>query len=191
MVIPKKYKPYKLVTISGINEEINITSPILFVCMKYQYSNGYIKLFETLKELYNFNPVILHTDFEASTENAILNGNIFNKKPILIKCNFHFSKAIIAKMKKCGMCKKKLSKINLELLRNIQMLCYLDKNIIKDYIKFLNNEFDKKKYITYNTTPTSPSKNIILNINISNIKIKYYLLNYLSILYNLYKIYNE
>ena len=118
--------------------------------MKYQYSNGYIKLFETLKELYNFNPVILHTDFEASIENAILNGNIFNKKPILIKCNFHFSKAIIAKMKKCGMCKKKLSKINLELLRNIQMLCYLDKNIIKDYIKFLNNEFDKKKYITYN-----------------------------------------
>ena len=188
MVIPKKYKPYKLVTISGINEENNITSPILFVCMKYQYSNGYIKLFETLKELYNFNPVILHTDFEASIENAILNGNIFNKKPILIKCNFHFSKAIIAKMKKCGMCKKKLSKINLELLRNIQMLCYLDKNIIKDYIKFLNNEFDKKKYITYNIIFIFLSKNIIFNINISNIKIKYYLLKNMTIIYNLNKI---
>ena len=111
MVIPKKYKPYKLATISGINEENNITSPILFVCMKYQYSNGYIKLFETLKELYNFNPVILHTDFEASIENAILNENIFNKKPILIKCNFHFSKAIIAKTKKCGICKKNYPKL--------------------------------------------------------------------------------
>jgi len=84
--------------------------------------------------------------------------------------------------------KKKLSKINLELLRNIQMLCYLDKNIIKDYIKFLNNEFDKKKYITYNIIFIFLSKNIIFNINISNIKIKYYLLKNMTIIYNLNKI---
>ena len=59
-IIQKIYKPYKLVTVSGINNENNI----VFIYMKYLFTESYINLFSTLKELYQFNPDILHTDYE-------------------------------------------------------------------------------------------------------------------------------
>ena len=37
------------------------------------------------------------------------------------------------KLSSCGICKQKLNKISLEIIRNIQMLCFIDKNNIKKF----------------------------------------------------------
>ena len=105
-IIPKEYKPYKMVTLSGLEKSANISRPILFICMQNNDYMSYIKLFETLKEYYYFNPEIFHSDYENAIAKALKEEKIFNKRPIHIKCNFHFSKAIRTNMQKAGMCKK-------------------------------------------------------------------------------------
>ena len=93
-------------TISGYNPETSNSVALIFVCIKHNYTITYIKIFEGLKELFNFDPEIIHTVYEIALEKSINEINIFTKKPIHIKCNFHFSKALRAQMIKCGMCKK-------------------------------------------------------------------------------------
>lgn len=41
------------------------------------------------------------------------------------------------------MCKKQLKKKNLEILRNIQLICYINKDKVNNYTTFLKNTMDK------------------------------------------------
>ena len=65
-----------------------------FIIYKYSDDISYNKIFEYLQELYGFNPLIIHSDFENGISLAILTNKIFNKNIIHVKCFFHFCNVI-------------------------------------------------------------------------------------------------
>ena len=68
-------------------------------------------------------------------------------------CYFHFIKAIRERMKKLNLTKKRLNKKCYEILKNIEILSFIDKNKLNGYIKFIYNKLEKdneaKKLIPY------------------------------------------
>ena len=69
-VIPKKYHPYKLMTISILNEnKVNISC---FILLKYQDAISYERIFIYLRDNYNFHPTIVNTDYEKSLPSYIV-----------------------------------------------------------------------------------------------------------------------
>ena len=54
-------------------------------------------------------------------------------------CYFHFVKAIRERMKKLKLTKKRLNKKCYEILKNIEIISFIDKNKLNDYIKFIYN----------------------------------------------------
>ena len=73
---------------------------------KYMDQESYIRIFKLLHDNYNFNPYILHTDFEIELCQAIKNSTFFKKEVLNIKCFFHFIKACREKLKKICATKK-------------------------------------------------------------------------------------
>ena len=71
--------------------------------------------------------------------------NLFINKPKIIKCFFHFSQAIIRKMKNLKILKKKLNKIAFTILNNIQIICFLNTNLFDNYLKFLEDKLTEPK----------------------------------------------
>jgi hypothetical protein len=49
-----------------------------------------------------------------------------------IKCFFHFTKMLRNQLIKIGLYKRKLNKISIEIIRNIQILCFINKNKINE-----------------------------------------------------------
>ena len=49
-----------MIILSGFEKLANITLPILFIYMQNNDYMPYIRLFETLKEYYNYPPIIIH-----------------------------------------------------------------------------------------------------------------------------------
>ena len=104
--IPKKFRPYKLLTISCFNKKYKCTNICCFTCIKYLDVKSYLKAFQFINELFQFNPHIVDTDYEHSLKIALKEKNLF-KNPILhTSCYFHFSKAIKEEMKKLSLYKK-------------------------------------------------------------------------------------
>ena len=56
---------------------------------------------------------------------AIKNNKYLKKEVLHIKCLFHFSQMIKRKLFNIGICKKKLNKKAIEILRNIELVCLL------------------------------------------------------------------
>ena len=102
-IIPRVYKSYKLMTIAGLDKLNNKTMIICFIFIKYLENITYYRTFKYLKENYDFNPKIIHTDFENSLSLAIKNCEFFDKNLIQIKCFFNFLKAVVDKLKKLGL----------------------------------------------------------------------------------------
>ena len=50
-------------------------------------------------------------------------------------------------MKKCGLVKTKLNKRNFEILRNIELICFIAPKYIKDYSTFLKSNLKDDKKI--------------------------------------------
>ena len=98
-IIPRAYKSYKLMTIAGLDKLNNKTMIICFIFIKYLENITYYRTFKYLKENYDFNPKIIHTDFENSLSLAIKNCEFFDKNLIQIKCFFHLVKAVVDKIK--------------------------------------------------------------------------------------------
>ena len=74
-VIPKSFKYYKLMTITGednINKNCYICSLIL---LKYEDSISLEKIFKYMNEIFNFNPKVVHIDYNASLRKALLTPN--------------------------------------------------------------------------------------------------------------------
>ena len=76
-------------------------------------------------ENFNFNPTIVHSDFEKSLYTAIKENIYFKDKVIHTKCLFHFSQMIHKNLQKSGFSKKKLNKRSLEILRNLELIYIL------------------------------------------------------------------
>ena len=147
-IVPKKFRPYKLLIISGLPINNKIPRLLTFVLIKYLDKYSYDKLFNFLHDNFGFMPEIIHTDFEKSLYAAIKNNIYMKDKTIHTKCFFHFTQMIRKKMAQSGLCKRKINKQSLEILRNIQLLCFLEnknlkkfKDIIKD--KLIGNKIYK------------------------------------------------
>ena len=87
-VIPKCYRPYKLLTIATIDNKNMKTILVGFVLFIYKDSNSFLKNFGYLNNIYNFNPTILHSDYENSIELEIKKAKFFKKDIIHLKCFF-------------------------------------------------------------------------------------------------------
>ena len=139
-IIPRSLKPYKLMTIYAINPEKNNTILTCLICIKYTDSQSLIKLFSILKALYDLEPIFIITDFDKSQIYALKNCQLFIKKPFIICCFFHYVQCIIKHFKKFKIIKKKLNKNAYEILRNLEVLAFIDKKNIEIYFKFLKDQ---------------------------------------------------
>lgn len=86
---------------------------ICFVLLKFLDCISYEKLYNYLH--INFNPNIIHTDYEEALNEAI-NKNIYFKDNIIhSKCFFHLSQMIKKKLRNTKICNKKLNKKSIEI----------------------------------------------------------------------------
>ena len=146
-IIPKCYKPYKLLSLASIDNNNNKTKIICFVFIKYLDSITYERVFKYLNDNYKFNPRIIHSDFENAINVAIKNSNFFKYSIIHVKCFFHFTKSIKDKLNKLGLYKKYNNKEIFTIIKMVQLICFLNIERIDDYKLFLVNELVKlKKY---------------------------------------------
>ena len=105
--MPKKYTNYKLMTITCINKKTNSTKICCFIAFKYQDVESYIRIFEYLKNNFNFSPKIVHIDYEQSLRLSLLNQFQKENKPLILFCFFHFIKSIKERLKKIHFLKVK------------------------------------------------------------------------------------
>ena len=79
--------------------------------------------------------------------------NFFSNKVIHVKCLFHFVKSLMDKLKKYGLVKKNNIKEIYTIVKNIELICFIDIDRINDYKKFLLNYLSKynkyNKFINY------------------------------------------
>lgn len=147
-IIPISYKPYKLMSIYAIDKETNKIVIVCFILLKYKDANSLKKIFTLLRAMYYFEPITINTDFDFSQIKAIKECEIFKKCPYIICCLFHFSQSIIKKMKELKLIKKKLNVRGYEILRNLEVLCFIKNSKLKEYYEYLakiinNNEKEK------------------------------------------------
>ena len=145
-IIPKKFHPYKLLIISAI-DEINNTILIMMILLKYLDNITYERILDYLHLNFNFEPNIIHTDYEKALGIAIKNNKFFKKNLIHSRCFFHFNKMIRSRLAKTGICKKKLNIKAYEILKNIELLCFIDLKNIPKYQKLILEKLEKDKTI--------------------------------------------
>ena len=93
--------------------------------------------------MFNFSPKVVHFDYSNSLLNALLTENLFIQKPIIIHCFFHLFENIVIYMKKYGIIKKNITKYAFEIIKNVELLCFISPNFIESYGKFLKNKFSR------------------------------------------------
>ena len=107
-------------------------------------------IFKYLKEFYGFQPEVIHIDFSRALTNSLNSEELFNPKPIIVHCFFHFSQLIIKKMKNLNIIKSRINKYSFTILKNIELICFIPISYIKTYQKFLkeklNDDKEKKLY---------------------------------------------
>ena len=136
-IVPKCYRPYKLMSISTLDNINKKTILIGFVFFIFMDAISYQKIFQYLNENYEFNPIIVHSDYEKSISIALKNSKFFKNDIIHIKCFFHFIKSIREHLKKYTKNKRYLTKINYEILKNIEIICFIEEGKIEGYKRFL------------------------------------------------------
>ena len=136
-VLPKYNKnKYKLLTIIGIDNNSKSSYLCALILIKYEDSNSFNKIFSYLNNMYEFNQRIVHIDYSVSLTKSLKEGGFFKKKPIIVHYFFHYMQAILKKMKNLKMVKTKLNKRAFEIIRNIELVCFIPYKFIKTYISF-------------------------------------------------------
>ena len=144
-IIPKNFRPYKLLIISGIPYEKKNPVSICFILIKFQDFETYNKIFNFLFENFKFIPQIIHSDFELAIAKAIKENKYFQGKVYHSRCFFHFAQMIKGKMQKLKLCNKKFNKVNIEIIRNLEMLCFLKIENINKFKNIILEKLDKNK----------------------------------------------
>ena len=93
-IVPAKFRPYKLFVIIGLPKKENKPKVFTMILTKYLDQISYSKIFTYLFENHNFNPKILHSDYENAIAVAIKNTKVFNENLIHSIFFFHFSNMI-------------------------------------------------------------------------------------------------
>ena len=107
---PRVHRPYKIMTISCLDKEDQIPRLVCLIALLYLDTVSYTKIFSYLKENYFFYPKVIHLDYEAPLSNSIINSGIFEEKPLLVSCFFHFSANIRRNMEKLKIAGKQFNK---------------------------------------------------------------------------------
>ena len=94
-IVPKSFKPYKLMTIYCIDKEKNNIVLVCLLCLKYNDSESLKKIFAFLNINYNFSPISVTCDFDSAQIKALKQCNFFKKKPYIISCFFHFAQSTV------------------------------------------------------------------------------------------------
>ena len=80
---------------------------------------------------------------------ALLENNLFDSKPIIISCFFHFAQCLYKKMKEVKLIKSKIGKYNFEILRNAELVCFINPKLIRHYSQFLKEKLKKDEEILF------------------------------------------
>ena len=88
-------------------------------------------VFKYLNSIYKLNPKVIHIDFAKSLKQDLEKDNLFESKPIIMHSFFHFAQCIVKYMKKFKIIKSKFSKLAFEILKNIELLCFINPEFIK------------------------------------------------------------
>ena len=163
-IIPRGNNKYKLVTMSGVNSDTNYSNLNALVFIKYEDKFSYEMVFRYLNTLYNFNPKVIHIDYANSLRLALTTENLFNKKPIIMHCFSHFCQCIVKQMRKFNIFKKSLTKRAFEILKNIELICFINPIFLNTYNTFLESnlkeENEKKLYKYLNKNWLNKNYNI-------------------------------
>ena len=143
-VIPKKFRPNKLLTIATVDKINNKTILIAFIIFKYMDEESYYRIFKYLNKNFCFSPKYIHTDYEIALEQAIKKSEFFDKNLLHIKCFFHFIKSLREKLKKIGSNKKGLNKESMNILNNLELISFINSDKVKDFQKFIIDNLKKK-----------------------------------------------
>lgn len=167
-IIPKKFKPYKMMTISSKNK--NKDSVICcFIFYKNQDTISYERIFTFLRDNYNFYPKIIHHDYESALYKSFDNQKIFENKVIHVFCHFHYIKAILDKMIKLKITKRKINKKAFLILKNIQIISFIKKENLKKYIEFITKKLMSlkvdSKFISYMNKNWFTHNEVLFNYN--------------------------
>lgn len=150
-IVPLIFKPYKLLTIKGFNisEKQSVLCALTFI--KYEDEISMFYVFKYLHDFYNFNPSIVNIDFSMSLKNVLNKNEIFDNKPKVVNCFFHFSQVISKKIKSLKIPNDNFK--NYMLKKNIQVICFLEKNLVNKYLTFLKSNLsdndEEKKLFNY------------------------------------------
>ena len=150
-IVPLIFKPYKLLTIKGFNisEKQSVLCTLTFI--KYEDEISMFYVFKYLHDFYNFNPSIVNIDFSMSLKNVLNKNEIFDNKPKVVNCFFHFSQVISKKIKSLKIPNDNFK--NYMLKKNIQVICFLEKNLVNKYLTFLKSNLsdndEEKKLFNY------------------------------------------
>ena len=132
-------------TIYTIDPKNNRTILTALILLKFADENSFIKIFSLLSALYNFSPTCVTIDFNFSKINTLKKTESFKKKPYIICCLFHYAQTIIKKMEKLNILSFNMTKRSIEILRNLEILCFLDKNRIAKYYNILKDEISNNE----------------------------------------------
>ena len=150
--IPRNNNQYQLLLIIGFNKQENISYLGSIVLIKNENIETFTSIFNYLKTNYNFAPISINVDCSIA-EIISIKKNFPNTKIIL--CYYHILKRIIKHIPEIK-CKDKLKKKKaMNLLANIKILLYLNKNKVKDFFNMIQKYYEKEfpsfiKYFYYN-----------------------------------------
>lgn len=99
-----KPKPYRLITLKGF-DLTKVTKLCCMILIKYKDEKSIFYTPKYLNIFFKFSPKILNIDFSLTLYKAVSHKDLFNNDCIIYHCNmfFHFSQAMIRKMKQLKM----------------------------------------------------------------------------------------
>ena len=141
-IIPKSFKPFKLMTIYNIQNKTNIPNIVALIFIKYNDAESLKKLFSLLRTQYKFSPKFITTDFDGALIKALKECDLFMPAPKIIPCLFYYSQSLVKNLKKYNIMNKNFNKRAYEILRNYEILTFIDNE--KAFIKYYENTWLKK-----------------------------------------------
>ena len=169
--VPPGLTNYKILILSGFDLEDKKAKLLSLALIPNQKEATITKFLTIMKNTYMFNPLLITSDFGKSLVNSI--RNVFPKIK-WIPCLFHFAQCQVKHLKKLGLFSKKKNYIGIEILFNVEQLCFIDtKKLYKLYIsiknKYMNN--NTSKYFAYFEKNWNPKKKLFIGIIIIYMKL--------------------
>jgi len=152
-IIPVEFRPYKLFIISGIIKIEKKPKIFSMIMTKFTDNITYSHIFDYLFLNFGFKPKLIHSDYEASLALAINENKNIADDIIHTRCFFHYSQMVKRNLSKTGIFKKKMNTLSIEIISNIELLCFLNEENIDEFqkiiIKKLNSYKKLNSFVNY------------------------------------------